>query len=41
MDQTALKYEKLIEKFVKWAETEHDIRAAIVIGSRARTDSDE
>lgn len=41
MDQTALKYEKLIEKFVKWAEGEESIRAAIVIGSRARTDSDE
>jgi aminoglycoside 6-adenylyltransferase len=41
MDQTAVKYEKLIEKFVKWAEDEESIRAAIVIGSRARSDSDE
>ena len=29
-------YEGLIERFVKWAETRDDIRAAIVIGSRAR-----
>jgi aminoglycoside 6-adenylyltransferase len=29
-------YERLVERFVKWAETRVDIRAAIVIGSRAR-----
>ncbi len=29
-------YEGLIERFVKWAETREDIRAAIVVGSRAR-----
>jgi aminoglycoside 6-adenylyltransferase len=29
-------YERLTERFVKWAETQSDIRAAIVIGSRAR-----
>jgi aminoglycoside 6-adenylyltransferase len=29
-------YEGLIQRFVKWAETRVDIRAAIVIGSRAR-----
>ena len=29
-------YEGLIERFVRWAETRDDIRAAIVIGSRAR-----
>ena len=29
-------YEGLIERFVVWAETRDDIRAAIVIGSRAR-----
>jgi aminoglycoside 6-adenylyltransferase len=29
-------YEGLVERFVKWAETRADIRAAIIIGSRAR-----
>jgi aminoglycoside 6-adenylyltransferase len=38
MDQTAEAYEQLIERFIKWAQTEKDIRAAIVIGSRARVD---
>ncbi len=37
-DQTALGYGRLIEKFVAWAQTEPDVRAAVVIGSRARTD---
>lgn len=36
MDQTAVAYERLIEKFVKWAQTQRDIRAAVIIGSRAR-----
>ena len=38
MDQTALAYEQLIERFIAWAHTEDNIRAAIVIGSRARVD---
>ena len=31
-------YEQLVERFVKWAETCSDIRAAVIIGSRARVD---
>ena len=31
-------YEQLIERFVKWAETCSDIRAAVIVGSRARVD---
>jgi len=31
-------YKQLIERFVKWAETCSDIRAAVIIGSRARVD---
>jgi aminoglycoside 6-adenylyltransferase len=31
-------YEHLTERFVKWAETQPDIHAAMVIGSRARTE---
>ncbi len=38
MDKVAAAYEQLIDHFVAWAETEANIRAAIVIGSRARTD---
>jgi aminoglycoside 6-adenylyltransferase len=36
-------YEQLVERFVKWAETCSDIRAAVIVGSRARVDhpSDE
>ena len=30
-------YERLIGRFVAWAETMPDIRAAVIIGSRART----
>jgi aminoglycoside 6-adenylyltransferase len=37
-DQIALGYERLTQKFVTWAQAEPDIRAAIVVGSRARTD---
>jgi aminoglycoside 6-adenylyltransferase len=37
-DQIALGYERLTQKFVTWARAEPNIRAAIVIGSRARTD---
>jgi aminoglycoside 6-adenylyltransferase len=38
MDKVAAAYEQLMDHFVTWAETEANIRAAIVIGSRARTD---
>jgi aminoglycoside 6-adenylyltransferase len=38
MDQIGLGYEGLIQRFVSWAQTETDIRAAMVIGSRARVD---
>jgi aminoglycoside 6-adenylyltransferase len=31
-------YEQLIERFVRWAETCSDIRAAVIVGSRARVD---
>jgi len=31
-------YEKLIENFINWAQTRKDVRSAVVIGSRARTD---
>lgn len=30
------KYEALLQKFVLWAKRQDDIRAAIVLGSRAR-----
>jgi aminoglycoside 6-adenylyltransferase len=29
-------YEHLIQRFIKWAETRSDVRAAVVVGSRAR-----
>jgi len=35
---TAELYERLIEKFVKWAEDRADIRAAVIVGSRARAE---
>jgi aminoglycoside 6-adenylyltransferase len=38
MDEIAAAYEQLIDRFVQWAQTEDNIRAAIVIGSRARVD---
>ncbi len=38
MNPTTLAYEQLIERFVAWAQTRPDIRAAIVLGSRARVD---
>ena len=38
MDDTASAYEQLMEKFIQWAQTEENIRAAVVIGSRARLD---
>lgn len=38
MEQCAQAYEQMIERFVGRAQSERDIRAAIVIGSRARID---
>ena len=38
MSEVATAYERLIDRFVQWAQTEDNIRAVIVIGSRARTD---
>ncbi|MFX1254675.1 MAG: aminoglycoside 6-adenylyltransferase [Promethearchaeota archaeon] len=38
MKKIEKQYEQLMEKFVQWAETISDIRAAIVVGSRARID---
>jgi aminoglycoside 6-adenylyltransferase len=38
VDDVARAYEELIERFVAWACGEEGIRAAVVIGSRARTD---
>lgn len=32
-------YERLLHRFVEWAETKSDIRAAIILGSRARTEN--
>lgn len=37
MDTIALDYEKLLNRFVDWANSEPDMRAALVIGSRARS----
>lgn len=38
MPKLETSYERLVEKFVRWAEAISDIRAAIVVGSRARSD---
>lgn len=38
MDKVAVAYQQLIDRFVQWAEDEENVRAAIVIGSRARDD---
>src|SRR5262245_45264655 len=38
MDRITTAYEQLIDRFVAWAQAQPDIRAAIVLGSRARTD---
>jgi len=38
MSSTTILYERLIENFVKWANTRDDIRITIIVGSRARTD---
>jgi len=36
--QTTQAYEQLIERFVAWAEIQPDVRAALIVGSRARED---
>lgn len=38
MNDVAMAYEHLINRFVQWAQAEDNIRAAVVIGSRARVD---
>ena len=38
MDEVEMAYEKLIERFVAWAEKESGISSVVVIGSRARMD---
>jgi aminoglycoside 6-adenylyltransferase len=38
MNRIALAYEQLLDRFVAWAQTQPDIRAAIVLGSRARAE---
>jgi len=37
-DKTGPTFERLLERFIAWAEGEDNIRAVILIGSRARTD---
>jgi len=36
MNQTASAYEQLIDRFIAWAQTQPDIRAAVIVGSQAR-----
>ena len=38
MDRISQGYEQLINNFVRWAQTQEDIRLAFVVGSRARSD---
>lgn len=38
MNQTTLAYEQLMKRIVTWAQARPDIRAAIVVGSRARAE---
>lgn len=38
MQQITQAYEQLIERFVAWADAQTDIRAALIVGSRARED---
>lgn len=38
MDSVSQRYEQIVQKFTCWAQAEERIRAAIVIGSRARQD---
>jgi aminoglycoside 6-adenylyltransferase len=37
MHQTPLTYDQIIERFIAWAQNQADIRAVVVIGSRARS----
>lgn len=37
MESTADRYRKIIRKFTEWAKEQHNVRAAMVVGSRART----
>jgi len=38
MDKTKPSMEQIEQRFTAWAQTQPDIRAAMVVGSRARTD---
>jgi len=38
MNATAIAYEQLIDRFVRWAHTDDNLRAAGIVGSRARID---
>lgn len=38
MEKIAMAYDGLIERFIEWAKMEDNVRAALVIGSRARVD---
>ncbi len=38
MTDTPLTYERIIDSFLDWATAEPGLRAATIIGSRARTD---
>ncbi len=37
MESTADRYREIIKRFTAWAEEQHNIRAAMIVGSRART----
>jgi aminoglycoside 6-adenylyltransferase len=41
MNDTAAIYEEILGKFVEWADNQENIRAAIVVGSRAHCNADE
>ena len=38
MSQAPLTYEEVLNRFLTWAHSQKDIRAVVVVGSRARTD---
>src|SRR5690554_5366952 len=38
MNQNAVLYEELIERFIQWARTKSDIHLSLIVGSRARCD---
>src|SRR3712207_1019319 len=38
MSQAPLTYEVVLDRFLTWAHSQQDIRAVVVVGSRARTD---